>query len=355
MKQTREVRPAFTLMKLNDAISHFHMQMPRWLFSDPQYSGLSLESKVAYTFLLNRFQLSRRNGWVNRHGEVYVIYTREDLAREMQVSYRKAISCFKELAQKNLLWEQRQGRGMPNRIFLAEVQLDEKNAYAYDCAPFCPAPRPAETAVLEENNETPDTAEPAAEQPAMPEGQPDAGTDASARPAETTVLDLSNPQVLTCQNGSSRSVKTAVPDLPKPHTSKKEKRKKEKSDTERSTTVERARERVELDLLIRRCEFDLFELEEQTVLRDAITWLYYCSELTIGKCTYPQLQVRETLWRLNWEVLDCALAKLRENEKAEMRNTLVYTAKVVYSAILKRGCDTMLDTVGNRGKQRCGI
>ena len=356
MKQTTEVRPAFTLMKLNDAISHFHMQMPRWLFSDPQYSGLSLESKVAYTFLLNRFQLSRRNGWVNRHGEVYVIYTREDLAREMQVSYRKAISCFKELAQKRLLWEQRQGRGMPNHIFLAEVQLNEKAAYAYDCAPFCPAPRPAEIAVLEEDNATPDAAEPADEQPAKSDGQPNVDEDASARPAEIAVLDVPNPHVLTCQNGSSRSAEIAVPDLPKLHTSKKEKRKKEKSDTERSTTVERARERAELDHLVRRCEFDLFEPEEQTVLRDAITWLYYCGELTIGPCTYPQLQVRETLWRLNWEVLDCALAKLRENEKAELRNTLVYTAKVVYSTILERGCDTMLDPVVNqyrRGVRLC--
>lgn len=352
MKPNNEVRPAFTLMKLNDAISHFHMQMPRWLFSDPQYSGLSLESKVAYTFLLNRFQLSRRNGWVNRHGEVYVIYTREDLAREMQISYRKAIACFKELAQKHLLWEQRQGRGMPNRIFLAEVQLNEKAAYAYDCAPFCPAPRPAEIAVLEKDYETPDAAESAAEQLAMPEEQPIADTDAAARPAEPTVLDMPNPQVLTCQNGSLRSAETAVLDLPKPHTSKKEKRKKEKSDTERSTTVERARERAELDHLIRRCEFDLFEPEEQTVLRDAITWLYYCGELTIGQCTYPQLQVRETLWRLNWEVLDCALAKLRENEKAEMRNTLVYTAKVVYSTILERGSDTLLDPVINQYKRR---
>ena len=200
MKQNHEARPAFTLMKLTDAISYFHMQMPRWLFSDPQYSGLALESKVAYTFLLNRFQLSRRNGWVNRHGEIYVIYTREDLAREMQVSYRKAIACFKELAQKHLLWEQRQGRGMPNRIFLAEVQLNEKVAYAYDCAPFCPAPRPAETAVLEGDNETPDAAKPAVEQPAMPKGQPDAGEDASVRPADITVLDMPNPQVLTCQN-----------------------------------------------------------------------------------------------------------------------------------------------------------
>ncbi len=348
MKQTTEVRPAFTLMKLNDAISHFHMQMPRWLFSDPQYNGLSLESKVAYTFLLNRFQLSRRNGWVNRHGEVYVIYTREELAREMQISYRKAIHCFRELAQKHLLWEQRQGRGLPNRIFLAEVQLNEKAAYAYDCAPFCPAPRPAETVVLDEEEKAPDAEDPVVEQPAMSDGQSDADEDASARPAENAVLDMPNPQVLTCQNGSSRSAEIAVPDLPKPHTSKKEKRKKEKSDTERSTTVERARERAELDHLIRRCEFDLFEPEEQTVLRDAITWLYYCGELTIGQCTYPQLQVRETLWRLNWEVLDCALAKLCENDKAEMRNTLVYTAKVVYSTILERGCDTMPDPVVNQ-------
>ena len=163
---------------------------------------------------------------------------------------------------------------------------------------------------------------------------------------------MPNPQVLTCQNGSARSAETAVLDLPKPHTSKKEKRKKEKSDTERSATVVRARERAELDHLFQRCEFDLFEPEEQTVLRDAITWLYYCGEVTIGACTYPQLQVRETLWRLNWEVLDCALAKLRENDKTAIRNTLLYTAKVVYSTILERGCDTMLAPVINRGKGR---
>ena len=137
-KNTNENRPDFALMKLSGAISYFHMQMPRWLFCDPHYTDMSLEAKVAYTFLLNRYQLSRRNGWVNRHGEVYIIYTREDLAREMQVSYRKAISCFKELADRKLVWEQRQGRGLPNRIFLAEVALDEKASYAYDCAPFSP-------------------------------------------------------------------------------------------------------------------------------------------------------------------------------------------------------------------------
>ena len=81
-------RPTFALMKLTDVISFYHLQMPRWLFCDSKYKELSLEAKVAYTFLLNRFQLSRMNGWVNDAGEVNIVFTREDLAREMGVIYR---------------------------------------------------------------------------------------------------------------------------------------------------------------------------------------------------------------------------------------------------------------------------
>ena len=91
-------KPAFRLMKLGDVQSVYHLQMPRWLFTDPRYTALSLEAKVAYTFLLNRFQLSRLNGWINDAGEVFIIYTRKSLADEMQVSYRKVIDSMKELS-----------------------------------------------------------------------------------------------------------------------------------------------------------------------------------------------------------------------------------------------------------------
>ena len=66
-------RPSFQLMVQTDVQSIYHMQMPRWLFTDPRYTALSLEAKVAYTFLLNRFQLSRLNGWINDAGEVFII------------------------------------------------------------------------------------------------------------------------------------------------------------------------------------------------------------------------------------------------------------------------------------------
>ena len=39
-------RPGFSLMKQGDVQTIYHMQMPRWLFSDPRYVGMSLDAKV---------------------------------------------------------------------------------------------------------------------------------------------------------------------------------------------------------------------------------------------------------------------------------------------------------------------
>ena len=43
-------KPSFPLMKQGDIQNIYHLQMPRWLFTEPRYLGLSLEAKVAYTF-----------------------------------------------------------------------------------------------------------------------------------------------------------------------------------------------------------------------------------------------------------------------------------------------------------------
>ena len=131
MKQNPEVRPAFTLMKLNDAISHFpHADAALGFFPTRSTAACRWKARWLTRSCSTASSCPAATAGVNRHGEVYVIYTREDLAREMQVSYRKAIACFRSL-RKGIWWEQRQGRGMPNRIFLAEVQLNEKAAYAY--------------------------------------------------------------------------------------------------------------------------------------------------------------------------------------------------------------------------------
>ena len=343
MKQeNNENRPSFGLMKLNNIISYYHMQMPRWLFSDSGYSDMTLESKVAYTFLLNRFQLSRRNGWVNRYGEVYVIYTREDLAGEMQISYRKAISCFKELTEKHLVWEQRQGRGLPNRIYLAEVVFAEKASFAYDCAPFSANEnRPAENAGLENEDDMDSNKENCSEMP-----------DTDAEPLYTAASDLPELQCKTCENGTSRGAENTVQDLSKPHTSKKEIRNTENNFTEESSFIGRTRERAELQEIERRAEFQDFVDAERNLLDDCLHWLYYCSELRIDNCTYPQDYVREKLWGLTFEIAEAAVLRIQANDLEIRRNAIVYAAKVLFSCLMESRSEEMLDPVANRLKRR---
>ncbi len=137
-------RPSFSLMKQGDVQSIYHMQMPRWLFSDPRYAEMGLEAKVVYTFLLNRFQLSRRNGWVNDFGEVFVIFPRKELARELRICEQRVTAAFRKLVELNLVWEKRCGRGDANQIYLANVQPQDDPDYT--CTPFLPDDRGSRTA-----------------------------------------------------------------------------------------------------------------------------------------------------------------------------------------------------------------
>jgi hypothetical protein len=193
-------RPDYRLLKQSDVVSFFHMQMPRWLFCDIKYALLSLESKVAYTFLLNRFQLSKMNGWINSDGEVFIIFPREKLAEEMGISYRKAISCFKELLGADLIWEDRPGRGSANRIYMAAVELSDDGAVKHNSAPF--SPRSADLAGLDDE---------------LDNGGTDTQMDADASALEQEVPE---PQVLMCNNGTSGYAKPALLQVPFSHPNK---------------------------------------------------------------------------------------------------------------------------------------
>ena len=127
-------RPKFNLLKQTDIQNMHYMQMPRWLFSDPRYADMSLEAKVTYTFLLNRFQLSRRKGWVNEEGEVFVIFPRLAMAQELRICEKRVTSAFRKLIDLNLIWERRCGQGEANQIYLAKIE--PMPSECYECAPF---------------------------------------------------------------------------------------------------------------------------------------------------------------------------------------------------------------------------
>ncbi len=222
MKDTKTANwPTYRLLKQSDIVSFFHLQLPQWLFFDPKYIHLSLESKVAYTFLLNRYQLSRVNGWVNEDGEVFIIYPREKLAEEIGISYRKAIGCFKELLAAGLIWEHRVGRGGANRIYMAAVELSEDAAGRVNAR----AARGAETAGLESRQE-----QPTPEDCSVVRDFSNKGGDYS------NSREVPEPQVLNCENGRSGDAESACLEVPFLHPIKTENKKTDFSDSTKPLT-----------------------------------------------------------------------------------------------------------------------
>ena len=197
-------RPSFPLMKQGDIQNIYHLQMPRWLFTDPRYMGLALESKVAYTFLLNRFQLSRLNGWVNEDGAVFIIYTRRSLAEETQVSYRKIIEAMKELSAAGLIWEKRCGRGDANQIYLALVDHGQPKGGS---APFVdPEHEAAGEAPEPEGAEFVRSAESAL-----------LGQEQDGDGVPTPSLEVPEQHLKKCQDGISASAEMELPEVPERH------------------------------------------------------------------------------------------------------------------------------------------
>lgn len=101
-----------------------YYQMPKFLFSGI-CKGLSNDARVLYSILRSRHQLSIQNCWVNSKGEVYIIFTREDMAEEIGISslttIRKIVT---ELKSVGLLSEERQGCNKPNLLYLCKPILN---------------------------------------------------------------------------------------------------------------------------------------------------------------------------------------------------------------------------------------
>ena len=259
-------RPSFPLMKQGDIQNIYHLQMPRWLFTDPRYMGLALESKVAYTFLLNRFQLSRLNGWVNEDGAVFIIYTRRSLAEETQVSYRKIIEAMKELSAAGLIWEKRCGRGDANQIYLALVDHGQPKGGS---APFVDPEHEAAGGDPE-----PEGAESVRSAESALLGQEQAGDGVSL-----SAVEVPEQHFKKCWDGTSASAELELPEVPERHPNYTDKSHTDLSHTDVSPSVPRRRGTAdgeeELAGILDACELPCFSRETARVFENAIERLYY--------------------------------------------------------------------------------
>ena len=83
-----------------DEINQFiHIQVPMDLVVADCFKNLSGDAKILYGLLLNRTGLSIRNGWEDEKGRTFIIYTVDDVMKELHVSSSKAVRLFSELTK----------------------------------------------------------------------------------------------------------------------------------------------------------------------------------------------------------------------------------------------------------------
>ena len=315
--------------RISDVVNEEFLRFPLTLLANPRYREMSLEAKFVYALLLNRLTLSQRNGWINEDNEVYLIYTREDIANTLNISYKKAIAAFKELIEHQLLVEQRQGRGYPNLLYVLKAELADEDAAEFVDSLDAPTDEPTES-----------RSEPYAEQNCQ---------NGTSRYAETAVQDLPEPHIKACQNGTSRSAETVYPDLRKRHPRKIENIHTETIQSEKSPSVrpapvqeDRATDEDILQNIFERCELYLFRENIQAMFRAAIERLYYSDILKIGNARLPQKKVRSYLNRLNADILMAALESMKQHE-GDVKNPTAYLMSVLVNGICEQDSGLILD------------
>lgn len=101
-------------------------QLPKFLFEDAYFSKMSTDSKVMYSILKDRFELSKKNNWIDHDGNIYLLYTNKQLCEILDYSEPKIIKLKKELENYHLISNERQGLNKPNKIYLLEPSYDKE-------------------------------------------------------------------------------------------------------------------------------------------------------------------------------------------------------------------------------------
>lgn len=323
--------------RINDVVKEEFLRLPLTLLANPKYKQMSLEAKFIYSLLLNRMTLSQRNDWINEDNEVYLIYTREEASKILNISYKTAVNAFRELIKNGLLYEQRQGLGAPNLLYVLKAELEDEDATEFN--------KDFEGNDTENDKKGPEN--PADMQMCK---------NYTSRPVKITHQDMENLHIKNCNSYTSRTEKFTGQDMQNLPTSKINNKNTENSYIENSQSINQSYENFrnsgyafstdgpidqELEKILDKCELYIFSETTQTMLVQAVERLYYTETLKIGNARLPQAKVRSYLNLLSAEVFMSVLQTMKQNEE-RIINPMAYLMSTIINTICEQESDLIL-------------
>ena len=185
-----------------EAESYTFYRVPKILFTAEAFDHLSTDAKLLYGILMDRMQLSAKNGWIDKDGKVFIYYPRQRIMDALTCGNKKAGQLLAELDDKNgigLITRIHQGLGKPDKIYVHKCIVPEMKVRG---------------------------------SPYQGDGMTDEGSG-----VETTQPEVLKGHVQRCQNDTSGGVEMTRQEVSKMPCNNTEGNKTEKNDTEMSETV----------------------------------------------------------------------------------------------------------------------
>ena len=119
----------FTPFKKTDKLSfESFMKFPRELLTKEEYKILSPNAMLLYSVLTDRLDLSFKQISENRKiqfndakGDMYVIFKRDKIQERLHIKRSALDSAILQLKECNLIKEKKQGKNLPNIIYLGKT------------------------------------------------------------------------------------------------------------------------------------------------------------------------------------------------------------------------------------------
>lgn len=105
-------------------------RIPKALFKDETFKGLSTDAKLLYGLMLDRMGLSVKNKWFDDENRVYIIYTISDIMEDFGCAEQKANKLLNELDVSKgigLIERKRLGLGKPNILYVKSFITSPQN------------------------------------------------------------------------------------------------------------------------------------------------------------------------------------------------------------------------------------
>ena len=257
------------MFKINEAERFKFFRVPKVLF-EARYKNLSTDAKILYSLLFERMELSRKNGWHDDDGSVYIYFTLEEVYEVLGCGHDKATKLFCELESYALLRRKKQGFGKPAKLYVLKFYEECEN-----------------TAAL--NADLPQS-------DVLNIGSTECGFSASNN------TDINNNYISNTNLSISRYDVDA--------------------------TEQRIKEQLEYDILITKVGKETAE-EIVLLITDVICGT--SETVRIGKSEFPREVVRSRLFKLNCEHIEYVVDCMKENT-TDVRNIRSYLLTALYNA-----------------------